>query len=191
MINPSMRIPIEQPNYGLTDSLVKIDGRHLPAGSCRNISMSFEKRTFGTNEIALDGGLLFLGMPGLGKRFDFTISGEGLFAPNLFELDPWDRVLVESCEPFCQFGQVQPADFMRPHVPGSIRYMGMVQLANGEWAPRTLALEGEPVDPRILWTFYRPILWASPESASFEGQEWEKAKSWEWNFKDHLDPREM
>lgn len=190
MIDPSRRIPIEQPNYGLSDSLLKIGGQLLPAGACRNIQMRFEQRVFGENVVALDGGLLFLGMAGLGKRFDFSISGSGLFAPHLFSHDPWDRILVESPEPFCMPGQVAPEDLIRPHVPGSIRYMGMVQLANGEWAPRTIAQEGEAPDPRILWTFWRPILLAAPESASFDGAEWDKTKGWEWNWRDHLDPRE-
>ena len=178
------RIPIEQPNWAVTQSLLKIDGHFLFYGTGLEMQFEFERRDFGENVVALDGGLLFLGMQELGYRLDFSISGEGSFAPHLFSVNPWERVEVEAPIHLYMLGQVRAPDLLRKHVPGSIRYYAQVPTPNGP-RPRTIGLEGMPDDPAVRCTAFRPTLLAAPVASSTGGVGIKSKQSWKWDWKEH------
>ena len=91
-----MRFPIEVAEWGPRDSLLRIGGQKLPYGACSGVDMQFQEEDLGENVRALDGGLLFFGIPELGFRLQFSITGEGLFAPHLFTIRKWMRIEIES-----------------------------------------------------------------------------------------------
>lgn len=185
-----MRFPIEVAEWGPRDSLLRIGGQKLPYGACSGVDMQFQEEELGENARALDGGLLFFGIPDLGFRLQFTITGEGLFAPQLFTFRKWQRIEIECAVPFYMIGQVAPVDLIRPHVPGSIRYMKMIEVSPGEFRPRTVGLEGMAADPEVTLTAWRPKLLAAPESSSYSPSENSKLKSWEWSWREDRDLRD-
>ena len=172
-------IPIEKPNFSVTESLIKIDGKSIPLGAGRDIEQSYDEEQLGNLERSLDGGLVFLGIPDLGFRINTSISGEGLFTPHVFGLRQWNSVIMECELPWELPGWVDPVNFPRPHVDGSIRYYGL-----GNNGPVTIGLEGMAESANVLKTTFRPKLRVNPIGWSMSGRAWSKRKQWRWDFRE-------
>lgn len=185
-----MFFPMDWPDWGETESWIKINGQSLPLGAGQGVQQTYEKEEMGQLERALDGGLVFMGIPDLGFRLATTLSCDGYFVPHMFMLNPWDQVELECGLPLYMPGQVDPADLIRPHVAGSIRYFENAQRGD-QFYLRAIGGEGMAADPRVVWTGFRPKLIVHPVSSSYSGNEFSKKKSWSWDFREHKDAREL
>jgi len=182
--------PLQQPNWTVSASFIRINGQALPLGGDEDVAQAYEQEQLGKVERALDGGLVFLGIPDLGFRINTTISvSDARFAPPVFgQWNAWDVIILECALPLYMPGQVRADDLIRPHVPGSLRYYRNKQRVDWNYLS-AVGTEGMPDDPSVTWTAFRPMLAVMLETSSYSGGEFSKKKSWNMSFREHKDMR--
>lgn len=182
--------PMDWPDWGETESWIKINGVPLPLGAGRNVDQTYDAEEFGVNERALDGGLIFMGIADQGFRLNTTINGDGNFAPHLMMFRPWQSIELECATPIYMPGQVSAQDLLRMHVPGSIRYFENATRGDQSYL-RAVGGEGLDPNPNITWTGFRPKLLVRPQTFSYGMRENSKLKNWSWTLREDQDLRDL